>query len=52
MNKRVLLTVSGVIPDDVQAQVAVGVRPRPDYALLKADVVALAANVRNGSKAA
>src|SRR5438477_10295800 len=34
MNGRVLVTVSGVIPDDVEAQVAAGVRPRPDYAVL------------------
>jgi glycosyltransferase involved in cell wall biosynthesis len=34
MSKRVLLTVSGEIPVDVAAQVAAGVRPRPDYAVL------------------
>jgi glycosyltransferase involved in cell wall biosynthesis len=31
VSPRVLLTVSGVIPDDVDQQVALGVRPRPDY---------------------
>jgi glycosyltransferase involved in cell wall biosynthesis len=30
-SRRVLLTVSGVIPDDVRRQVALGLRPRPDY---------------------
>jgi len=34
VSKRVLLTVSGEIPSDVEAQVAAGVRPRPDYAVL------------------
>jgi glycosyltransferase involved in cell wall biosynthesis len=31
---RVLLTVSGVIPDDVDDQVDAGLRPRPDYLAL------------------
>jgi glycosyltransferase involved in cell wall biosynthesis len=34
MSKRVLLTVSGRIPHDVDAQVASGLRPRPDYLML------------------
>lgn len=34
MNERVLLTVSGRIPDDVEAQLAAGARPRPDYLML------------------
>jgi glycosyltransferase involved in cell wall biosynthesis len=38
MSGRVLLTVSGVIPDDVEAQVAAGVRPRPDYSMLAAEL--------------
>jgi glycosyltransferase involved in cell wall biosynthesis len=41
--RRVLLTVSGVVPDDVAAAVAAGTRPRPDYvelaAAMDADVV-------------
>ena len=37
MSRRVLLTVSGVIPLDVEDQVAAGVRPRPDYAMLAAE---------------
>lgn len=40
---RVLLTVSGVIPDDIEYQVAAGLRPRPDYLelgqALQADVL-------------
>jgi glycosyltransferase involved in cell wall biosynthesis len=34
MSKRVLLTVSGRIPPDVDVQVASGRRPRPDYLML------------------
>jgi glycosyltransferase involved in cell wall biosynthesis len=37
MSTRVLLTVSGVMPDDVEAQVAAGVRPRPDYRVLASE---------------
>jgi glycosyltransferase involved in cell wall biosynthesis len=37
MSRRVLLTVSGVIPDDVEGEVAAGIRPRPDYAMLAAE---------------
>ncbi len=29
--RRVLLTVSGIIPTDLEAQIAGGLRPRPDY---------------------
>jgi glycosyltransferase involved in cell wall biosynthesis len=32
--RRVLLTVSGVVPDDLDEQVAAGVRPRADYRAL------------------
>src|ERR1700752_4785872 len=31
MSKRVLLTVSGVVPLDIREQIAMGKRPRPDY---------------------
>lgn len=34
MSNQVLLTVSGVIPPDLAAQVASGRRPRPDYQIL------------------
>jgi glycosyltransferase involved in cell wall biosynthesis len=48
----VLLTVSGVIPDDVRGQVAAGRRPRPDYLAMAdafgADLVDYAA-ARRGS---
>jgi len=36
MSRRVLLTVSGVIPDDLDALVAAGRRPRADYRLMAA----------------
>lgn len=36
MTRPVLLTVSGRIPDDLQTQVAAGIRPRADYAVLGA----------------
>ena len=37
MSRRILLTVSGVIPDDVEGEVAAGLRPRPDYTMLAAE---------------